>query len=112
MAAISGPAAMLSAVELQTEVERLVQRARVLVDAAHQGGMFAGGFWPNPLDEGAHLMTFSTYKRLGGPPGGLVLTNEADLAERLKAIAYPGLTANFDAGKTAALGATGGISVR
>ena len=48
-------------------------------------------------------MTMSTYKSLGGPPGGLVVTNDADLAERLDAIAYPGLTANFDAGKTAAL---------
>ena len=78
----------------------------MLVDAAHQCGMFAGGVWPNPLEEGAHLMTFSTYKSLGGPPGGLILTNEADLAERLEAIAYPGLTANFDAGKTAALALT------
>ena len=34
--------------------------ARVMVDAAHQCGMFAGGVWPNPLEEGAHLMTFST----------------------------------------------------
>jgi glycine hydroxymethyltransferase len=45
----------------------------------------------------------STYKSLGGPPGGLVLTSDADLAQRIDKIAYPGLTANFDAGKTAAL---------
>ena len=51
-------------------------------------------------------MTMSTYKSLGGPPGGLIVTNEAGLAERLEAIAYPGLTANFDAGKTAALAVT------
>jgi glycine hydroxymethyltransferase len=80
--------------------------ALVLFDAAHQCGMFAGKAWPNPLAEGAHLMTMSTYKSLGGPPGGLIVTNEADLAERLEAIAYPGLTANFDAGKTAALALT------
>lgn len=80
--------------------------ATVLFDAAHQCGLFAGGAWPNPLDQGAHLMTFSTYKSLGGPPGGLVVTNEPDLAERIEAIAYPGLTANFDAGKTAALAVT------
>ena len=80
--------------------------ALVLFDAAHQCGMFAGGTWPNPLDEGAHLMTMSAYKSLGGPPGGLIVTNEASLAERLEAIAYPGLTANFDAGKTAALAVT------
>jgi glycine hydroxymethyltransferase len=48
-------------------------------------------------------MTMSTYKSLGGPPSGLVVTNDAAIARRLDAIAYPGLTANFDAGKTAAL---------
>jgi glycine hydroxymethyltransferase len=48
-------------------------------------------------------MTMSTYKSLGGPPGGLVVGNDAALFERIDAIAYPGLTANFDAGKTAAL---------
>jgi glycine hydroxymethyltransferase len=77
--------------------------ADLLFDAAHACGMFAGGVWPNPLDEGADMMTMSTYKSLGGPAGGMVLTNRADLAERLDAIAYPGLTANFDVGKTAAL---------
>jgi glycine hydroxymethyltransferase len=48
-------------------------------------------------------MTMSTYKAIGGPPSGLVLTTEAELAERRDKIAYPGLTANFDLGKTAAL---------
>jgi glycine hydroxymethyltransferase len=77
--------------------------AKVLFDAAHICGMIAGGEWPNPLDEGAHLMTMSAYKSLGGPPSGLVLTNDPALAERIEQIAYPGLTANFDLGKTAAL---------
>lgn len=80
--------------------------ARVLFDAAHQCGIIAGGAWPNPLDEGAHLMTMSTYKSLGGPPSGLIVTNDAEIAERLDAIAYPGLTANFDAAKAAALAIT------
>ena len=80
--------------------------ARVLFDAAHLSGMIAGGTWPNPLAEGAHLMTMSTYKSLGGPPGGLIVTDDAELAQRLDGIAYPGLTANFDAGKTAALAMT------
>jgi len=77
--------------------------AKVLFDAAHICGMIAGGEWPNPLEEGAHLMTMSAYKSLGGPPSGIVLTNEPDLAKRIEEIAYPGLTANFDLGKTAAL---------
>ena len=80
--------------------------ARVLFDAAHQCGIIAGGAWPNPLNEGAHLMTMSTYKSLGGPAGGLVVTGEADIAERLDAIAFPGMTANFDAAKSAGLAIT------
>ncbi|MEZ5379539.1 MAG: aminotransferase class I/II-fold pyridoxal phosphate-dependent enzyme [Acidimicrobiales bacterium] len=80
--------------------------AVVLFDAAHLGGVIAGGAWPNPLVEGAHLMTMSTYKSLGGPPSGLLLTNDSAIAERVDAIAYPGLTANFDAAKTAALAIT------
>jgi glycine hydroxymethyltransferase len=77
--------------------------ARLMFDAAHLSGMIAGRAWPNPLADGAHVMTMSTYKSLGGPPGGLVVGNDAALFERIDAIAYPGLTANFDAGKTAAL---------
>lgn len=77
--------------------------AIVLFDAAHQCGIIAGGAWENPLDHGAHLMTMSTYKSLGGPAGGLIVTNDADLAERLDHIAFPGMTANFDAGKSASL---------
>ncbi len=77
--------------------------ATLMFDAAHLSGMIAGRVWANPLDEGAQVMTMSTYKSLGGPPGGLVVGNDAKLFERIDAIAYPGLTANFDAGKTAAL---------
>ncbi|MGW3341676.1 beta-eliminating lyase-related protein [Nonomuraea rubra] len=80
--------------------------ARVLCDAAHLCGLIAGGLWPNPLREGAHLVTMSTYKSLGGPPGGLIVTDDEELAGRLDAIAYPGLTANFDAGRVAALAVT------
>lgn len=80
--------------------------AKVLFDAAHQCGIIAGKAWHNPLAEGAHLMTMSTYKSLGGPAGGLIVSNDAEIAERLDAIAYPGMTANFDAGKSAALAMT------
>ena len=77
--------------------------AYLLYDAAHMSGMIAGHAWQQPLQEGAHIMTMSTYKSLGGPPSGLIVTDEAALAERLDAIAFPGLTANFDAAKTASL---------
>ncbi len=77
--------------------------AFVLSDAAHQCGMIAGKTFPNPLDEGAHLMTMSTYKSLGGPPSGLIVSNDAELMRRIDNIAFPGLTANFDVANSAAL---------
>ena len=80
--------------------------AKVLFDAAHQCGIIAGRAWSNPLDQGADLMSMSTYKSLGGPAGGLIVTRDAGLAERLDAIAFPGMTANFDAAKSAALAIT------
>lgn len=80
--------------------------ARLLFDAAHLSGPIAGGAWPNPLDEGAHVMTMSAYKSLAGPPAGLLVTSDAEIAERVDAIAFPGLTANFDAANTAALAVT------
>jgi glycine hydroxymethyltransferase len=80
--------------------------AYVLFDAAHLCGMIAGRAWQQPLEEGAHAMTMSTYKSLGGPPSGLIVSNDADLMRRIDAIAFPGLTANFDAAKSAALAMT------
>jgi glycine hydroxymethyltransferase len=80
--------------------------AMVLFDAAHLCGMIAGHAWRQPLAEGAHLMTMSTYKSLGGPASGLIVTNDPAIAQKLDAIAFPGLTANFDAAKSAALAIT------
>lgn len=90
------------------EIKAIADRtgARLLFDAAHVCGLIAGGVWPNPLEQGADVMTMSTYKSLGGPAGGIVMTNDPGLAARLDAIAYPGLTANFDVAKTAALAIT------
>jgi glycine hydroxymethyltransferase len=80
--------------------------AVLMYDAAHLSGPIAGRAWQQPLAEGAHVMTMSTYKSLGGPPSGLIVTDDVALAERLDALAFPGMTANFDAGKTAALAIT------
>jgi glycine hydroxymethyltransferase len=77
--------------------------ARLMYDAAHVAGIIAGRQFQNPLEQGADLMTMSTYKSLGGPAGGAVLTNDAELAQHLRAIAYPGLTANFDMARVAGL---------
>ncbi|MGR3511855.1 MAG: serine hydroxymethyltransferase [Paracoccaceae bacterium] len=80
--------------------------AKVMFDAAHQCGIIAGKAWSNPLDQGAHFMTMSTYKSLGGAAGGLIVSNDAEIAQALDAIAFPGMTANFDAAKSAALAVT------
>ena len=76
---------------------------KVMFDAAHQCGIIAGKAWPSPLAEGAHFMTMSTYKSLGGPAGGLIVSNDPKIAKKLGSIALPGMTANFDAAKSAAL---------
>ncbi|MES2940496.1 MAG: aminotransferase class I/II-fold pyridoxal phosphate-dependent enzyme [Pseudomonadota bacterium] len=80
--------------------------ALVLFDAAHLCGLIAGRAWQQPLEEGAHLMTMSTYKSLAGPAGGLIVTDDAAIAQKLDAIAYPGLTANFDSARSAAIAMT------
>jgi glycine hydroxymethyltransferase len=80
--------------------------ARLLFDAAHQCGLIAGEAWENPLDHGADLVTMSTYKSLGGPPGGVIVTNDPEIAKKIDGIAFPGMTANFDAAKSAALAVT------
>tara|TARA_X000001036_G_scaffold141358_1_gene134210 strand:- start:214 stop:1545 length:1332 start_codon:yes stop_codon:yes gene_type:complete len=77
--------------------------AWILYDAAHMGGLIAGGEFQQPLKEGADLMTGSTYKSFGGPPSGIILSNSAKLAERLDKIAFPGLTANFDLSRVGAM---------
>lgn len=80
--------------------------AKVMFDAAHQCGIIAGKAWRDPLADGAHFMTMSTYKSLGGPAGGLIVTNDPEMAEAFDAIAFPGMTANFDAAKSAAMAIT------
>ena len=80
--------------------------AKVMFDAAHQCGIIAGKAWRDPLADGAHFMTMSTYKSLGGPAGGLIVTNDPEMAEAFDTIAFPGMTANFDAAKSAAMAIT------
>jgi glycine hydroxymethyltransferase len=78
--------------------------ARVLYDASHVAGLIAGGRFQDPLGDGVDVVTFSTYKSFGGPPGGVIATNHAEVAERIAPAVHPGLTANYDAGRFRALG--------
>jgi glycine hydroxymethyltransferase len=77
--------------------------ALVLYDAAHVAGLISGGEWQHPLKEGAHIMTASTYKSFGGPPGGIAITDDEELARCLDRAIFPGMTANFHTNRMAAL---------
>ncbi|MEU4834681.1 aminotransferase class I/II-fold pyridoxal phosphate-dependent enzyme [Streptosporangium sp. NPDC023615] len=77
--------------------------ALLVYDASHVAGLIAGGRFQRPLDEGAHLLTMSTYTSFGGPPGAAVVTRDEELARQVSAAAYPGLTANYDASRLAPL---------
>jgi glycine hydroxymethyltransferase len=64
--------------------------AALMVDMAHFAGLVAGGVHPNPLDH-AHVVTTTTHKTLRGPRGGMVLTNDPDLAKKLRSALFPGI---------------------
>jgi glycine hydroxymethyltransferase len=77
----------------------------LLYDASHVLGLIAGGCFQDPLEEGAHLVSASTHKTFCGPQGGLVLTNDKPLAERVAQAIYPALVTNHHLHRLPALGA-------
>ena len=64
--------------------------AYFFVDMAHFAGLVAGGAHPSPFPH-AHVVSSTTYKTLRGPRGGLVLTNDADIAKKINSAVFPGL---------------------
>jgi len=64
--------------------------AYLMVDMAHFAGLVAGGQHPSPFPH-AHVVTSTTHKTLRGPRGGLVLTNDEDIAKRINSAVFPGL---------------------
>ncbi|MEU1620152.1 serine hydroxymethyltransferase [Streptomyces sp. NPDC005722] len=64
--------------------------ALLLVDMAHFAGLVAAGLHPNPVPY-AHVTTTTTHKTLGGPRGGVILTDDADLARKLNSAVFPGM---------------------
>jgi glycine hydroxymethyltransferase len=64
--------------------------AYLMVDMAHFAGLVAGGVHPSPLPH-AHIVTSTTHKSLRGPRGGLILTNDAELAKKINSAVFPGL---------------------
>jgi glycine hydroxymethyltransferase len=63
--------------------------AYLLVDMAHFAGLVATGLHPSPVPH-AHVITSTTHKTLGGPRGGIILTNDADLAKKINSAVFPG----------------------
>ncbi|MFA7440332.1 MAG: serine hydroxymethyltransferase [Sphingomonadaceae bacterium] len=64
--------------------------ALLFVDMAHFAGLVAGGQHPSPLPY-ADIVTTTTHKTLRGPRGGMILTNNADIAKKIDSAVFPGL---------------------
>ena len=64
--------------------------AYLLVDMAHFSGLVAGGVYPNPIEH-ADVVTSTTHKVLRGPRGGIILTNNEELAKKFNSAVFPGL---------------------
>ncbi len=64
--------------------------AYLMVDMAHFAGLVAGGAHPSPLPH-AHVVTTTTHKTLRGPRGGMILSNDPEIARRIDSAVFPGL---------------------
>jgi len=63
--------------------------AHLMVDMAHFAGLVAAGLHPNPVPY-ADVVTTTTHKTLGGPRGGVILTNDPQVAKRVNSSVFPG----------------------
>ncbi|HWB53452.1 MAG TPA: serine hydroxymethyltransferase [Tepidisphaeraceae bacterium] len=63
--------------------------AKLMADVAHIAGLIVGGVHPSPFPH-AHVVTTTTHKTLRGPRGGLILTNDDDLAKAINRSVFPG----------------------
>ena len=64
--------------------------AYLMVDMAHIAGLVAAGLHQNPVDY-AHIVTTTTHKTLRGPRGGMILTNDEEIATKLDKVIFPGI---------------------
>jgi glycine hydroxymethyltransferase len=63
--------------------------AYLMVDMAHFAGLVAAGLHPNPVPF-ADVVTTTTHKTLGGPRGGIILSNDAGIAKKINSAVFPG----------------------
>ena len=78
----------------------------LIYDASHVIGLIAGQRFQSPFDEGADVIISSTHKTLAGPQGGMILTNNASIAERVARGLYPLLMSNHHLNRLPALAGT------
>ncbi|MEQ8770785.1 MAG: serine hydroxymethyltransferase [Phycisphaerales bacterium] len=64
--------------------------ALLMADVAHISGLIAGGVHPSPFPH-AHVVTTTTHKSLRGPRGGLILTNDEEIAKKVDKALFPGV---------------------
>ncbi len=64
--------------------------AYLVVDMAHIAGLVAAGLHPSPIPH-AHVVTTTTHKTLRGPRGGLILTNDEEIAKAIDKTIFPGI---------------------
>jgi glycine hydroxymethyltransferase len=64
--------------------------ALLMVDMAHFAGLVAGGAHPSPFPH-AHVVTTTTHKTLRGPRGGVVLSDNEEIAKKLNSAVFPGM---------------------
>jgi len=84
-----------SAYSLRIDFERFAKVAKdvgayMLVDMAHYSGLIAAGVYPNPVPH-ADIVTSTTHKSLRGPRGGIILTNNEDIAKKVNSAVFPGI---------------------
>lgn len=64
--------------------------AYLFADVAHYAGLIVGGVYPNAFPH-AHVVTTTTHKTLRGPRGGVIMTNDEDMAKKINSAVFPGL---------------------
>ncbi|EPZ49227.1 glycine hydroxymethyltransferase [Bacteriovorax sp. BAL6_X] len=64
--------------------------AYLMVDMAHIAGLVAAGLHPSPFPH-AHIVTSTTHKTLRGPRGGIIMTNDEELAKKINFNVFPGI---------------------
>ncbi|HET9820593.1 MAG TPA: serine hydroxymethyltransferase [Burkholderiaceae bacterium] len=84
-----------SAYSLHIDFERFARAAKAvgayfMVDMAHYAGLIAAGVYPNPVPH-ADIVTSTTHKSLRGPRGGIIVTNDDEIAKKVNSAIFPGI---------------------